>query len=93
MVPLFKVKSAKNINMNCVYVNKIGNFVTSNSDEILKLFKNNFKDYGENPEIEQQNAWESSIRYLRGVLDDNRLSSFTVALSTDYHLVMKELIS
>ena len=66
--------------MNYIYVDKIRNFVGLNTEEILNHFKNIFeKNYGENIDVKQQNAWKSSIDYLKDALKDNSISEFTIA--------------
>ncbi|MCX7870207.1 MAG: hypothetical protein N2485_01340 [bacterium] len=60
--------------MNYIFIDKIENFIKIDNNDILKYFIHNFKrNYFKFPEIEQQKAWESSIRYLKGTLNDKRL--------------------
>lgn len=66
--------------MNCIYSDKIKNFLNLDNEKILEQFKNNFtKVYGDTLDIKQKNAWESSVRYLKDVFNDNKLHDFTIA--------------
>ena len=67
-------KSQKKIKMNCIFRDEISEFVKLKVDDILSVFNENFKStYGEYPEIDQQNAWKSSVIYLQEVLNDKEL--------------------
>ena len=65
--------------MNCIFQDKIGNFVKRDINVLIDLFQKNFKlIYGNPPGIEQVMAWKSSILYLQKALDDVNLYNFTL---------------
>ena len=56
--------------MNYIYLSTVEEFVKKSSGEIINSFIEQYKEvYGAVPEIEQRNAWKSSIDYLKKVFD------------------------
>ena len=67
------------MNVNCVFQDKICNFVQRDINVLLDLFKENFRlNYGNFPGIKQVMAWKSSIWYLQKALNDKKLYNFTL---------------
>ena len=65
--------------MNYIYVDKIKNFVNYDSKELLNVFKSNYKKFYGKLELQQQNAWESSIKYLQNIFNSDQISNLTLA--------------
>jgi|Deesub1362B_J571_1020462.scaffolds.fasta_scaffold02165_4 hypothetical protein len=64
---------------NQIYVGKIRDFIQKNDDDLLSTFKNGFWNvYGEDADIQQINAWKSSIAYLKQVFNNQNLLDFDV---------------
>ncbi len=66
--------------MNCIFHDKISEFIKLNANDLLDVFTENFKlVYGESPGIEQVKAWESSVVYLQEALNNVDLHNLTIA--------------
>lgn len=66
--------------MNCIYLNKVQNFVDESSKHILSVFKENFIHlYGNGADVEQVKAWEASIRFLQQALNDEKIHNLSLA--------------
>ncbi len=65
--------------MNNIFTGLIRDFIVKDSNILLYAFKNSFRIiYGDQPDIEQINAWKSSIDFLKEALNYNELHNLTV---------------
>jgi len=59
----------------------VGKFCNNRIEDFINQLENNFyKNYRKHTNIEQKNAWQSSLRYLQDCLKDEKLKDFQVIL-------------